>query len=233
MVGSPPEVAQLQIFLKPKRAEALRNEVLNAKWSAVPQDAMRHFKHGLELMDSGKDTDAETEFRSALASAPNFSPAHIGLGKLAEKAGKYDAAAEAFKAAVRYDASDYDANVGLGIAYFNLKKFDEAEAPLVNAAYIDTGAIMPHYYLGLIYSVRNNADVAQRAFEKVKELDGGRTFPIIHKYLGRIYLHKQMNKQAVAEFEMYLSLLPTAKDAEAIRKEIAEIKSRPKASNFN
>jgi tetratricopeptide (TPR) repeat protein len=215
MVGSPPQVVNVQVFLKPKAAAVLRNEVLNAKWSAIPRDAVEHFKRGLGLMDSGKETDAEAEFRSAVSIAPNFAPAHTGLGNIAQKQGKYENAAQSFKDALRYDPRDLEANLGLGIADFNLRKFDEAEAALVNAAFIDRFAIMPHYYLGLIYSIRNDGDVAQKAFEKVRELDGGKSMPIIHKYLGRIYAHKQMNKQAITEFETYLSLLPNAKDAEA------------------
>jgi regulator of sirC expression with transglutaminase-like and TPR domain len=41
-----------------------------------------------------------------------------------------------------------------------------------------------------------------------------------------------MTKAAVAEFEAYLSLLPTAKDAEVIRKEISDIKSRPNPTKY-
>ncbi len=231
MLGTPPQVANVQIFLRPKAAEAIRNEVLNAKWSAISKDAIQHFKHGLELFDAGRLADAEDEFRTAISIAPNFAPAYIGIGTLQEKAAKYQMAVESFKEALRYDNSDYDANIGLGIAYFNLQKLDDAESPFVNAAYKDRFAVTPHYYLGLIFAVRNDVEVAQKAFEKVKELDGGRSYPIIHKYLGRIYLHKHMDKAAVNEFETYLTLLPGAKDSEAIKKEIAEIKGRPKAGN--
>ena len=100
------------------------------------------------------------------------------------------------------------------------------------AAALNGFAVAPHYYLGLIFSVRNDVEVAQKAFEKVNELDGGKSFPIIHKYLGRIYLRKQMHKAALMEFEAYLNLLPTAKDAEAIRKEIADIKNRPNSTQY-
>jgi regulator of sirC expression with transglutaminase-like and TPR domain len=88
--------------------------------------------------------------------------------------------------------------------------------------------VTPHYYLGMVFSEKNDPDVAQKAFEKVKELNGGKRFPIIHKRLGLIYMHKEMNKEALTEFETYLKLLPSAKDAEAIRKDITEIKSRQK-----
>ncbi len=230
-LSTAPTIANLQVFLKPKRIEALINEVLNAKWSAIPRDAVQHFKRGLEFLQSGKDHEAEAEFRSSVTIAPNFAPAHTAIGNLELKAGKLEPAVESFKLAIRYDATDFDANLNLGIAYLNQKKLDEAESALVTAAYLNRYAVTPHYYLGLLFSTKNNPDVAQKAFEKVKELGGGKGLPIIHKYLGRIYMHKQMNKEAVNEFETYLSLVPAAKDAEAVRKDIAEIKSRPNKPN--
>ncbi len=228
---STPRTMNVQIHLQPKRIETLRNEVLNVKWSMIPREAVQHFKRGLDLLQTGKETEAEAAFRSSVAIAPNFAPAHTAIGTLELRMRKFENAVESFKNAIRYDAADFDANLNLGIAYFNLNKLDEAEPPLVNAAYLDRFAMKPHYYLGLIFSVKNNGEVAQKAFEKAKELDGGRSFPIIHKYLARIYMHKQMNKQAVAEFETYLKLLPSAKDAEAVRKDIAEIKSRQDKAN--
>jgi regulator of sirC expression with transglutaminase-like and TPR domain len=41
-----------------------------------------------------------------------------------------------------------------------------------------------------------------------------------------------MNKEAVAEFETYLKMLPDAKDAEAIRKEISDMKNRPNVTKY-
>jgi len=231
IAGSPrisgaPQIANIQIFLKPKRIDVLRNEVLNAKWSAIPKEAVQHFKNGLELQQAGKDAEAETEFRNAIGIAPKFAPAYTSIGTLELKAQKLEKAVEAFTSAIRYDPADFDANLNLGIAYYNLRKLDAAEAPLVNAAFIDRFAVTPHYYLGLVFSIKNNVDVAQKAFEKVKELNGGKSLPVIHKYLGRIYMHKQMNKEAVTEFQTYLDLVPGATDADAVRKDIAAIKSR-------
>ncbi len=226
-ISAIPKNLKLPIHLRQKPVTLLRNEVLNAKWSAIPREAVQHFKRGLELLQSGKETEAEAAFRRSAAIAQNFAPAHSAIGTLELKAGKLEPAVESFKQAIRYDAADFDANLGLGIAYLNLKKLDEAESPLVTAAYIERFAVTPHYYLGLVFSAKNNVDVAQKAFEKVKELNGGKGLPIIHKYLGRIYMHKKMNKEAVTEFETYLSLVPAAKDAEAIRKNIADIQNRP------
>ena len=65
-----------------------------------------------------------------------------------------------------------------------------------------------------------------RRLRKSMTLDGGKSFPVIHKYLGRIYMRKQMNKAAVTEFETYLSLLPTAKDAELFARKYPTLNRR-------
>jgi len=228
-----PKIQTIPVYLRLKNAHSrLDNRVLNAKWSAVPQEALQHFKKGLELADAGKDSEAEAEFRKTIEIAPNFAPAHTQIGTLELRAQRPEAAVEPFKNAIRYDANDFSANLNLGIAYYNLRRFDEAETSLVSAAYIDRFAVTPHYYLGMIFAAKNDFDVAQKAFEKVEELNGGNALPVIHKYLGRIYIHKQMAKRAVDEFEVYLKLLPAAKDADAIKKEIAEIKGTSKKSQL-
>jgi tetratricopeptide (TPR) repeat protein len=226
------KIITVPVFLRLKRSVERKNAVVNAKWASVPRDVIERYNRALELIKENKSDQAEAELRNAIAAAPKFAPAYTALGRLELRAGKFEKSVESLKLAVQYDAEDFDANVSLGIAYFNLNKMNEAEPFLVNAAYLNGFSVLPHYYLGLIFSVRNDADVAQKAFEKVKELDGGKSFPVIHKYLGRIYLHKQMNKAAVAEFEAYLSLLPTAKDAEVIRKEISDIKTRPNPTKY-
>lgn len=221
-----PKTLRAPIYLMEKRTEALRNEVLNVKWSTIPRDAIRRFKRGLEFLQLGKDKDAEAEFRSAVAAAPNFSPAYTAIGNLEVKAGKLEPAVESFKKALRYDSSDFDATLNLGFALMNLRKYEEAEPALVTAAYINRTAVTPHYYLGVIYFMKRDLDIARRAFETARELPGGKTMPLLHRYLGQVYDAKKMNKEAVAEFEAYLSLTPKARDADGVRKAISEIKKR-------
>jgi len=73
---------------------------------------------------------------------------------------------------------------------------------------------------------KNDLDVAQKAFETAKDLKGGKSLPAIHKYLGRIYMRKDMEKEAVHELETYLKLVPKAQDAEKVKKDISDIKAK-------
>jgi tetratricopeptide (TPR) repeat protein len=146
--------------------------------------------------------------------------------------GKLDAAVEACRNAIKFDDSDFDAHLNLGIAYLNLKKYNEAEPELVTAAYLNRSSIRPHYYLGMLFVMKDDLDVAQKAFEKAIELKGGTTIPAIHKYLGRIYMKKDMEKEALRELETYLKLAPKAQDVERVKKDISDIKAKHTKNAF-
>jgi tetratricopeptide (TPR) repeat protein len=177
-------------------------------------------------VQEGNDRDAETAFKRSLELYPSFAPAHTALGRIAQRAGNLNASIESWKTAVRYDPQDFDAYLNLGIAYLNLKKYPDAEAHLVQAAFLEPSAVTPHYYIGIAFVMKNDLDVAMKAFEKAKELHGGKSLPAIHKYLGRIYGARNKPKEAIEELETYLKLSPNAQDAEKVRKDISDIKSK-------
>ncbi|MEO8573811.1 MAG: tetratricopeptide repeat protein [Pyrinomonadaceae bacterium] len=225
LIQATPKVVTVPVYLQFKRGVVLRNEVINAKWSSIPKQTLEHFKHGVELAQDKKTVEAEAELRKAIELSPNFAPSYTELGRLQLAAGRLDEAVESSKSAIRYDDADFDAHLNLGIAYLNLKKYNEAEPELVTAAYLNRTAVTPHYYLGLVFVMRNDLDVAQKAFETAREL-GGKSLPAIHRFLGRIYLKKDMEKEGLQELETYIKLAPKAQDAERVKKEISDIKAK-------
>ncbi len=221
-----PKTITVPVYLQFKRGVILKNEVINAKWSTVPKEAVQRLKSGVELIQSNKPVQAEAEFRKAIQLAPTFAPAHTELGKLLLQTGRLESSLDSFRSAIRYDESDFEAHLNLGVAFLNLKKYDQAEPELVAAAYLNRSAVTPHYYLGIVFVMKDDLDVAQKAFETARELKGAKSLPNIHKYLGRIYKKKDMEKEAIRELETYLKLAPTAQDAEKVRKDISDLKAK-------
>src|SRR5215203_549875 len=170
LIQPTPKVVTIPIYLQFKRGVVLRNEVINAKWSTIPKETLEHFKRGVELAQDKKMVEAEAELRKAIELSPKFAPAYTELGRLQLAGGKLDEAVESCKSAIRNDDADFDAHLNLGIAYLNLKKYNDAEPELVTAAYLNRTAVTPHYYLGVVFVMRNDLDVAQKAFETAREL---------------------------------------------------------------
>jgi len=226
-----PKIVTVPIYLQYKRGVVLRNEVINAKWSNVPAATINSVKHGVELAQANKPAEAEAQFRKAIEMTPSFAPAYTELGKLLIQSGKLEAAIEPFRNAIRYDDADFDAHLNLGITYMNLNKFDVAEPELVAAAYINRTAVTPHYYLGMLFVRKDDLDVAQKAFETARDLKGGKALPNIHKFLGWIYMKKDMEKEALQEFETYIKLAPKAQDVDKVKKDISDIKAKHPVKN--
>ena len=85
---------------------------------------------------------------------------------------------------------------------------------------------IPHYYLGLLYIQRKAYDPAQAQLETAKQLKGDRNFPLLHRYLGGIYVIKNLNKLAIAELDTYITLDPNSRDADRIRHTISELRAK-------
>ena len=214
------------MYLQPKRGTVFKSGVINAKWSSVPASAIEQYEKGLEFLQADKTAEATAAFNRSIEIYPSFAPAHMQLGRIFLKKGQLDQAVTSLRAAIKYDTSDFDAHVNLGIALLNKMDLNGAEQELVEAAFLNTQAVTPHYYLGLLFIERKNYEIAQKAFEKAKELKKEKDYPLVHFYLGGIYEIKKLGKQAAEEFEIYLRLQPDAKDANRIRKAIADLKTK-------
>jgi predicted O-linked N-acetylglucosamine transferase (SPINDLY family) len=69
--------------------------VLYAAWIANTVSPLKHvacFNHGTLLAELGRDAEAETSYRQALAMAPTFAQAHLNLGHALERRGDAEGA---------------------------------------------------------------------------------------------------------------------------------------------
>ena len=221
-----PKTFTIPIHLRLTQNVRLKNEVINSRLASIPRKALEHFQRGLELNGSEKTDEAIGEFQLAISYYAPFSLCHIELGKSYLKANKLNMAVNSLQVALKYEPNDFDARLNLGVAFLNEKRFNDAEKEFVTAAYLNRIAITPHYYLGVIYIEKQDLDIAQKALETARELAGEKSFPLLHKYLGGVYLAKKMDKQAAEELELYLKQDINAKDADRIKNTISELKKK-------
>lgn len=222
-----PRVFTVPVFLQVRHSRSTdKTGVINAKWSDIPKEAVRRYEKGKNLALDKQLDKAEAEFRKSIELAPSFAPAYAALGKLLLTQGKVTDAVSELELAVRYDPSDFDARFTYGFALMNNRAIDQAQKELNEAATLDKTAVTPRYYLGLIFIQKKDLDDAQKELEAAKDLVGKKTFPLLHRYLGGVYVMKGMNKQAVAELETYISQDPSAKDGDRIKQTIADLKSK-------
>ena len=227
-VGQRPKIFTVPMYLQLKRGFGVEKKaaVVDAKWSNISKDAIHQLDIGNQALRDKQMEKAEADFKKAIDIAPNFAPAYTALGKLCLSRGRLDEAVSNLHMAIRYDEADFDARLTIGIAFLNQSELDGALRELGKAASLNSAAVTPRYYLGVVYVQKKNIDAAQKELETAKQLIGSKSFPLLHRYLGGVYVAKQMNKEAVAELETYIKQDPQAKDGDRIRQTIADLKTR-------
>jgi tetratricopeptide (TPR) repeat protein len=119
----------------------------------VPERAAQQYAQALALMKSGRNTDAELEFKQLALAYPEFAGPDVNLGVLYLRASRYADAENALKAALARNPDNAIASDELGIVERKLGKFAAAEA-----AYQHTIALEPNYApaylnLGVLYDL--------------------------------------------------------------------------------
>jgi Tfp pilus assembly protein PilF len=216
------------------RWEAYRNLGDTAKTSQAQQDleklgrlteeAKRIYNEGVALVKSGDDAGAFAKFQEALAIAPGFQPALLGL---ATAGLKIDKAAEAAAAAETLLKADPRNEPAIRIRYnAALKLKDKA---MIADALVGLAAVDPvtaRDSLLKLATAAYDADDAINAkamFGKVLDLDPNNARS--HYYLGLILMREGVKAEAKIHLERFVALapndpdVPTAKDALRYMKE--------------
>jgi tetratricopeptide (TPR) repeat protein len=222
------KIFNVPMFLrfKQKFTAGQKAEVVNAKWTDIPKDAIKHWERGNEEAADKNYDKAQTEFNRSIEIAPTFAPAYTSLGRILLSQGRVPDAISQLHLAIRYDPSDFESRLTIGVALLENKEFDASKRELSQAADLNKTLASPRYYLGVVLVQKKDLDSAQKEFEAAREMNGDKTFPLLHRYLGGIYAAKQMNKEAVAELEAYIKQNPDARDADRIRQTIADLRSK-------
>ncbi|MGB5219181.1 MAG: S-layer homology domain-containing protein [Smithella sp.] len=136
-----------------------------------------HTYAGLKLLDLGKYSDAQREFKMANQLNSNYSKAYTGLALVYTATGKFDSAAdnlvEGSKTAQTNDEKLF-VNVSR-IRYFTANKAEQnwlesAKNQFHEATLIDADHAPAYYFMGLAYKEALEFNFANQMFTKVTEL---------------------------------------------------------------
>jgi tetratricopeptide (TPR) repeat protein len=119
----------------------------------IPPRAAQQYSQALQMMKSGKATDAELEFKQLIVAYPQFAGPQLNLGLLYLHGSKLTEAETAFKAAVQSTPGNPVAGDELGIVERKLGKFSEAEAAYLGAISAEPNYAPAHLNLGVLYDL--------------------------------------------------------------------------------
>jgi tetratricopeptide (TPR) repeat protein len=119
----------------------------------IPERATQQYAQALQLMKSGRNTDAELELKALVVGYPQLTGPQLNLGLLYLRDSRLAEAEAAFKAALEVKPTNAVAGNELGIVERRLGKFAEAEAAYQRTIAAEPNYAPAHLNLGVLYDL--------------------------------------------------------------------------------
>ena len=139
----------------------------------VPERAAQEFAQAVAMLEAGRNTDAELEFKQLALAYPEFPGPYFNLGLLYERAGKLKEAQQALQEALKRGLPSAPTYTQLGVVERKLGQFKEAETAYLDALKIDPSYAPAHLNLGVLCDLYlQQPERALESFERYMELSG-------------------------------------------------------------
>jgi len=176
----------------------------------------KFFDDGVAAANAGNHQGAVDAFTQAATQMPSCSDCYYNIGVSQAQLKNYDAAEAAYKKAIELRPAYPEAYNALAAMYTTQKKMDLAAAASSKAAELSASATgggnaESMYSAGVGLWNANKFAEAQQAFEGAIKVDAN--FADAHFMLGKAYLNSGKLAEAAAEYQTYLKLAPTGKNA--------------------
>ena len=218
-----PETHFVTIRLRAIEEKKPKPGVVSAANAGVPKAALDHYESAAKLAQEKDYKGAIKELKQAVAEYPQFVNAHNQIGVLYLRLDEPDNAESAFKAALKINPEAYEPLLNRGVALYRLGKFKDAETSLRASLKVKPDTPVAYYYLGrTLNKLGRNEDAEAALLTCLKASPDD--FKEARRVLAAIYLDRGALARVVEELEAYLKVVPTAPDADNLRKVIEQSK---------
>ncbi len=199
----------------------------------VPDTARKLFETAVVRFDSN---DAETgiaRLKEALAIFPGYYLALERLGIEYLKTKNLEQAGITLKKALEINPNGAPSLYALGVVQYQTKLWDAAVEVLQRSIILEpesSNAAFINMYLGLALLKTDKAAKAEPYLKRAIETGGERIPPDIHLHLAEFYGKNNRFKEAADELELFLKLVPDARDSANIRNLITQLRAKSQPS---
>jgi tetratricopeptide (TPR) repeat protein len=209
-----------------KRAGLHEGSTVSATALNAPEPAKKAYGKGVNAMNDEKWAAAQKNLEKAVEIDPDYAQAWSDLGEVLQKQSKAKEARAAWEKAIAADPKYIK-------PYIQLTMLDLAEKRPEDAITIGGKAVamnpleFPQLYF--FYAVANfnlkHLDVAETNARRATELDSAHEVPQAELLLGSVLAAKSDRAGALKHFRKYLEILPKAKDADQVKRAIAQLEA--------
>jgi predicted Zn-dependent protease len=214
--------------IKPKTSPA----VISAGNAGVPKRALEFYEKASNLAKEKNYRGAIEQLELAVAEYPKFVNALNQIGVLHLRLNELEKADEALKAALKINPEAYEPLINRSIALFRMSRFKDAETVLRNTLKVKPESDVAHFFLGRTLIRLDRPAEAEPELVTCTKMSPGE-FKEAHRMLAAIYLDRGAHQLVIEQLETYLKLVPTALDADLLRKAIEQSKRSAAATDQN
>lgn len=196
---------------------------VSVKQLSIPGKALREYEAAQRALAKNQIEEAERRIEKAVELAPHFATAWNHLGTMAYQTQRYARAAECFRKSLAQDPQLYEPLVNLGGVLLNLNQPEEALKYNQHAVLSRPNDALANSQFGMTYWHLGNAGMAEKYLRKAVELDPAH-FSHPQLLLAEIQVRRGDFRGAAEELESFLRHHPDWKQAEEMRRRIAEWK---------
>lgn len=206
------------------RLANVQGSTISVTTALAPKHAQKDYQKGEQLLQKGQLAEAEKHLLKATEAYPKYAIAWFALGQVQEGEGKLDNAHKSYEAAISADSkyvSPYDR-----LAFLSARQAKWGDAASYSKEVIQLNPVeFPSSYLYNAIANYNlkKVDEAEKSAREVLKLDTGHKYPQAESLLAQVMIDKRNYSEAATHLRAYLVLVPNAKNADALKQELAKL----------
>jgi tetratricopeptide (TPR) repeat protein len=217
------------IILHP--AAKAEGSTISVTSAGAPQDAKRAYESAQAKVKDKKFADARKDLERAVKTYPQYAVAWNDLGTVCLQLEDQNGAREAYAKAVEADPKFVLPLVQLVDIAARQRQYQEVVSLTERASKLDAVNFPSIHYLSAVasYSLQDFGAAEKSAREAIR-VDKQHRYPKAHHLLGALLALKGSYTEAAGQLKMYLDLAPGAPDAEAVKRQLAEVEKTAAAA---
>jgi len=199
----------------------------SATTAMAPKKAADAYEKGVQSLKKQQWAEAEQQFSSAVREYPKYAIAWFELGRLFQQQNKFEDAGRSYQEAIHADSKftgPYEQLASLTAARGDWEQTARYTSQLFR---LDADAGSEFYFYSAVanHYLRNPGVALQHAREAAR-LDPRHQNPKINHVLGVLLEETGMYQEAAENLRLYLTLVPMAPDAVAVRNELTSLEKK-------
>jgi tetratricopeptide (TPR) repeat protein len=202
----------------------VQGSTISLTTAQAPKAAQKNYEKGLQLTEKGKFEDAEKHFLEATDTYPKFAVAWFALGQVQQRENKAADARKSYQSAIDADGKYVSPYEQLALLAAQGGNWEEAANYSKTAIDLNPVEFPSAFWYNAVanYNLKKS-DEAEKSAKALVKLDTRHKYPQAESMLAQFAVNRSDYPDAATHLKTYLTLVPNAKDADALKAELQKI----------